>query len=225
MTTEQLRPRRNKSRRARRFNAAPQIPKLNRRQAIAAAAAVLVLGGGTGAHFLQLSTVHDLEKAAAVQDLDPSLAGAFHEDPVFNGPEWTALKVMASASEATERLADAGHIEARRDSVWLPWLSGRADDAAGTYLAADGDALFTDEFKSVHAQTKAACASPETGLPVQSFIDSWAPSGHPEVTVSSGPTIPAPYADDVTAAAYRVAMQAGTAYLCPEAVQAEVPSL
>lgn len=222
MTTETLRPRSTKRRRAaprpaRRFRVTP--PRLSRRQTIVAAGAVLLLGTGTATHFFQLSSVHKLESAAAEQVLDPSLAGPFHDDPVFTGPEWTAHQTMVSAAVATGRLGHAAEIESTRDSVWLPWLSGRADTAASTYFAADPEAEFTAEFTRVADQTKAACAAPETGLPVQSFIDSWSPDAARDIQRLAGQRIPVSYASDVMTLAYRSAMQAGLTYMCPNAVQ------
>ena len=219
--THTLRPRGAKRRRAatspgRRLRVVP--PRLNKRQTLMAAGAVLLLGTGTAAHFFQLDSVHKLEDAAAEQALDPALAGPFHDDPVFVGPEWTAHQVMVSASIAMERLGHASDIESTRDSVWLPWLSGRAGTAAETYFAPDPEAEFTTEFTRVVAQTKAACEAPQIGLPVQSYIDSWAPDAAGDIQGFAGQRIPVDYASEVMTAAYRSAMHAGLTYLCPEAV-------
>lgn len=204
--TEEFRPRQRRSR--------------NRTPLIVGVSATVVAGLSlAGLHTLQTRTVEDLEtmvpSAAFDEAYETPQAEAFREHLVFSGPEWTAHSVMVEAATASERLERAGEVLDRTASVWLPWLSVRAEEAAGAYLGNDPAAQRETEFRIVYDQTKAACEAPSTGIETAAYIDAWTAVGHREVTEWSSSTVTPDHSQDVTAAAYKAAMAAGLEFVCP----------
>lgn len=212
MTTEQLRPRGSRK------NATRLKSKRFRRILAGTLAATSAVAAVAAMHFAQAGTVADMEEAAVISTVpDTSTSNIFREDPVFMSHEWRSLMVMIEMTTASDRLDQAADIASRRDSVWLPWLAGDAEAAARSFLEFDRAALADAEFARVHDQTLLACAAPASGTATALFIDSWNTVSAPAVPLRISHAITPEYADSVTSAAYRTAMRAGAAHLCPEA--------